>query len=373
MIGEVRDIPVILYSAGASAEVVFRAGQMGAVRFLEYPFRIEEQLLPTIADALARRPQPSGEAIRGAERLLGESESMYQVREAVRRVARSNVTLLITGETGTGKDVVARAIHEESGREPFCALAVTELAESLLESELFGHERGAFTGANGARAGLFEEADGGTLFLDEIGDAPPAAQAKLLRVMETGEVRRVGGNGTHRIATRLLFATNRDLAAEVRAGRFREDLFYRLNQAAIHLAPLRERPEDIEPLARAFLRDLAAQAQLPVPEISAAFLESLSAQPWRGNARELRSAMRRVLLWWDGASCLEPVHLAEALVATQVGLTPEERDECRRMLEAYRRANGSQEAARRSLGLTRAAWRHRWTRFDLEILGRRRR
>ena len=365
-----RDIPVILYSAGASSDVVFRAGQFGAVRFLEYPFRIEEQLIPTISDALARRKPAAAVERRGVDRVVGASASTSQVRETIRRVARSSATVLITGETGTGKEVVARAIHDESGREPFCALAVTELAESLLEAELFGHEKGAFTGAVDTRTGLFEEADGGTLFLDEIGDAPASAQSKLLRVLETSEVRRVGASRSQKVDTRLIFATNRDLVVEVREGRFREDLYYRLTQAMIQLPPLRERIEDLEPLVRTFLAELSAKAQLPVPELDPDFIHILSTQPWRGNARELRAVLQRILLWWDGESPLGQVHLAEALVTTHPNLPAEERDMYQRMLEAYRRNGGNQEAARRELDLSRGAWRHRWNRYGLSFLGR---
>jgi DNA-binding NtrC family response regulator len=362
-----RHVPFILYSAGADPEVVFRAGRLGALRFLEYPFRFEEQLLPTIAASLRRAPTASG-AARGAERFVGVSAAAVRVRELVRRLGPSRATVLVLGETGAGKEVVARALHEESGRPHLHAFAVTELAETLLEAELFGHERGAFTGAVSSRAGLFEQAHGGTLLVDEIGDAPPALQAKLLRVFETGELRRVGGGAARAVDVRVIAATHRDLEAEVRAGRFRRDLFYRLHQAVVAVPPLRERPDDLEPLARAFLAELAARAGMPAPELGAGFLAALRARPWPGNARELRALLHAVLLWWDGSGPLGPADLVEPLLAFAPGLDAAGRELCQRMVEAFRRARGNQEAARRELGLSRAAWRHRWRRFGLAPL-----
>jgi two-component system response regulator AtoC len=361
----IRSVPFILYSAAADAEVVFRAGRSGAARFLAYPFRVEEQLLPSIAAALDA--VPAGEP-RGAARFLGPSAAARRVRDSVRRLAPTRATVLVVGETGVGKEVVSRALHEESGRGRWVAFAVTELAETLLEAELFGHERGAFTGAGTARPGLFEQADGGTLFLDEIGDAPPTLQAKLLRVLETGEVRRVGGDRVRRIETRVVAATHRDVASLVRAGRFREDLFYRIAQATLVVPPLRERPDDIEALARHFLRELARRTDTTAPEASPALLAVLRAQPWPGNARELRAALQGALLWWSGCGALEPADLFEALAALRPGLDTGDRALCQRMLDAWRRAHGNQEAARRELGLTRAAWRHRWRRLGLAAL-----
>jgi two-component system response regulator HydG len=359
------EVPFILYSAGADPEVVFRAGRFGAVRFLEYPFRLEEQLLPTLAASLALAPAA---APRGADRFLGASDGARRLRQLVRLLGPTRATVLVLGETGVGKEVVARALHEESGRALLRSFAVTELAETLLEAELFGHERGAFTGATAARAGLFEQAHGGTLLLDEIGDAPPALQAKLLRVLETGELRRVGGDAPRALDVRVVAATHRDLEAEVRAGRFRSDLFYRLHQAVVAVPPLRERPEDVEVLARAFLAELAARAGSPAPRAGADFLAALRALPWPGNARELRSLLQSVLLWWDGATPLGPADLLEAQLSLAPSLGAGDRALCQRMVEAFRRAGGNQEAARRALGLSRAAWRHRWRRLGLSPL-----
>jgi DNA-binding NtrC family response regulator len=363
-------VPFVLYSAGSEPELASRAARLGAACCLAFPFRLEEQLLPTIAASLdGARRAPAAEPC-GAARFLGTSTAAERVRARIARLGPLRATTLVLGETGVGKEVVARALHEESGRSLLRTFAVTELTETLLEAELFGHERGAFTGAVAARAGLFEQAHGGTLLLDEIGDAPPALQAKLLRVLETGELRRVGGGAPRLLDVRVIAATHRDLAADVRAGRFRRDLYYRLYQAVVHVPPLRERPEDVDVLAHAFARELARAMGTPEPELSAPFLAALRAQPWSGNGRELRAALQSVLLWWDGRAPLVAGDLAEALVS----LVPPAGGDgglAEQMLAAWRAAGGNQEAARRALGLSRAAWRHRWQRLGLDGPGRR--
>jgi DNA-binding NtrC family response regulator len=367
-----HEVPFLLYSAGADAEAVFEAGRAGALRFLEYPFRVADQLLPTLADALARAGRPRRPGPRGAARLVGASPAMQRVQAAIRRVAPSGATVLVCGETGTGKDLVARAIHEESGRERFVAVAVTELSEGVLESELFGHVRGAFTGAVASRPGLFEAASGGTLFLDEVGDASPAVQVKLLRALESREVRPVGGSCARRVDVRVVAATNRDLAALVRRGLFREDLLYRLRGAAIHLPPLRERAEDLPALAAALLESIAAAARVPVPALAPDLAAALARGPWRGNVRELRAVLENAVLWWDGEGPLGRAHLAEALVAANPGLDPGAQALAERMLDAWRRHGWNQEAARRELGLTRGEWRRRLARVGLDVARRRR-
>jgi DNA-binding NtrC family response regulator len=358
-------VPFVLYSAAAEPELAHRAARLGAACCLDFPFRFEEQLLPTVAASLAGRGLTSTPAARGAARFLGCSPAAERVRARIARLGPLRTTTLVLGETGVGKEVVARALHDESGRALFRSFAVTELAESLLEAELFGHERGAFTGAVAARAGLFEQAHGGTLLLDEIGDAPPALQAKLLRVLETGELRRVGGGAPRPMDVRVIAATHRDLASAVRAGRFRRDLYYRLHQAVVVVPPLRERPEDVVVLAHSFLRELALAMGMPAPEVSEPFLSALRAHPWPGNARELRAVLQAVLLWSDGRAPLAPDDLAEALAS----LAPPAGGEgalAERMVAAWRAAGGNQEAARRALGLSRAAWRHRWQRLGID-------
>jgi len=290
--------------------------------------------------------------------------------ERVELVARSDAPVLIFGETGTGKELVARAIHNRSARHagPFSRVNCGAIPPELIDSQLFGHERGAFTGAVQTRTGLFEQAHGGTLLLDEIGDAPPALQAKLLRVLESGEVRRVGGAALRSVEVRVIAATHRDLAADVRAGRFREDLYYRLAQATIAVPALRERPADIDVLAADLLHQLAARSGAPTPAATPAFFAALRGQPWPGNARELRAALQGALLWWDGATPLAPVDLLEARAALAPVRDAEEQHVGQRMVEAFREADGNQEAARRALGMTRAAWRHRWRRFGFAAL-----
>jgi DNA-binding NtrC family response regulator len=360
----IREVPFILYSAGAPPEVVFRAGRAGALRFLPYPFCVDAQLLPEISAALAPRAQIR-RTLYGAARFLGVSPAAERVRAQIRRLGPTPAAVLVLGETGVGKEVVAQALHEESRRGRRVAFAVTEIAESLAEAELFGAERGAYTGALQARAGLVEQADGGTLFLDEIGDAPLALQAKLLRVLETGEVRRVGGEQVRRLAVRVVAATHRDLAVLVREGRFREDLFYRLAQATILVPPLRERAADLDVLAAEFLRESADRLGLPLPFPTPGFLAALRARRWPGNARELRAVLQSALLWWDRAAPLEAADLLAALATFAPALAPEEQAMAESMVAALREARGNQEAARRALGLTRAAWRHRWRRFGL--------
>jgi len=367
------EVPFILYSAGADADAVFAAGREGAVRFLQYPFRLEDQLLPTLADSIARSLSPEPETRRGADRLLGSSTAIRRVRISIRRLARTSTTVLIQGETGTGKELVARALHEESGREPFLTASVPELAGGTLESELFGHERGAFTGAIASHRGLFESANGGTLFLDEIGDAPPGTQVKLLRALEVGEVRPVGSPTSRKVDVRVIAATNRDLAGCVRRGAFREDLFYRLRGALIHLPPLRERAEDIESIARALLEEIACAARVPLPRLDPAFLRALDRCLWKGNVRELRSVLEHVVLWRDGDGALELNHLMEALIAMNPELRPGDQLLAQQFLDAYRRNGWNQEAARRELGLSRSAWRSRFARLGMEAVRRRRR
>ncbi len=358
-------VPFLLYSADAALDVAFHAARLGASAFLAYPFAVEGQLFPAIDEGLvAAAPRLVSGSV-GAARFLGTSLAAIRIRDGIRRLGPTRATVLILGETGVGKEVVARALHEESGRSVLRSFAVTELSESLLEAELFGHERGAFTGAVGARAGLIEQAQRGTLLLDEIGDAPPAFQAKLLRVLETGELRRVGGSQLRKLDVRVLAATHRDLEKDRRSGRFRADLYYRLHQAVIAVPPLRERPEDIEALARALLVELAGSLGISPPRPSPAFLAELCVQSWPGNARELRSALQAVLLWNDGRDPLEPGDLREALLSLAPTLDAEQRAEQQRLLSAWRAAGGNQEAARRSLGLTRAAWRHRWRQYGV--------
>ena len=256
--------------------------------------------------------------------LIGESVRLRAAVKVARQVARSTATVLVHGESGTGKELLARVIHDESGRArgPFVAVNCAAIPETLLESELFGHERGAFTGAAARRIGRFERASGGTLFLDEVGDMSPAMQAKILRALQEEEIERVGGDRPVPVDVRVVAATNRDLEAEVEAGRFREDLYYRLAVVVVQLPPLRERGEDVELLARHFVEHFARKHGRGVHELDDAALELLRGHPWPGNVRQLRNVVERALLMAEGP-ILFPEHLPdEVRLGARAGQAP---------------------------------------------------
>jgi two-component system response regulator AtoC len=292
---------VIVMSAYGGEDAAIAAMKEGAYDYLPKPFRPDEVVL-TLRKAEERerlRQEVAGLkaqlATSPAERgLIAESRAMHKALALVARVAEHNTTILITGESGTGKEVIARAIHRASPRagKAFVGINCAAIPESLLESELFGHVRGAFTGASADKAGLFEQASGGTLLLDEIGELPLGLQAKLLRVLQESEIRRVGDQKTRHVDARVLAATARNLEEEVRAGRFREDLFYRINVVAIELPPLRERHEDIAPLARHFAARLAQRFARAL-SLSDDAVAWLAQQDWPGNVRELENAIER--------------------------------------------------------------------------------
>ena len=266
------------------------------VHSLDYPIRLDA--LGAVLDEIHAAHRQARETRRAPDvvRIVGDSKDMQSVRKLVDKVAPSNATVLINGESGTGKEVVARQIHELSGRKgPFVAVNCGAIPEHLLESELFGHERGAFTGAAAARAGRFELAEGGTFFLDEIGDMPPVMQVKLLRVLEERTIERVGGTTSIPVDVRLVAATHRDLPARIGAGKFREDLYYRLNVFPIDIAPLRDRPEDVAPLVREFIERIQSDQALGL-EISAAAMRRLEQYAWPGNVRELANLVERLVV-----------------------------------------------------------------------------
>ena len=295
--------PVILMTAFGDVENVMKAIQQGAHDYIsKFPFQPRE-LVQTVERALERRrlveeSRAQRRDARGRMReIVGRSPAMLEVYKLVARVAVSMSTVLVVGESGTGKELVARAIHNHSTRAPgpFVAVNCTALTESLLESELFGHAKGAFTGAIASKRGLFEEAQGGTLFLDEIGDINAKMQAQLLRVLQEGEIRRVGGSEPIRVDVRVVAATNRDLEEEVQKGRFREDLYFRINVVTIRLPPLRQRPEDISLLIDHFLTKYAQREGRPEAGVADDAMELLRAYGWPGNVRELENVVERAL------------------------------------------------------------------------------
>ena len=302
-LGSVRnrfpDMPVIVLSAQNTLDTAVRATELSAYEYFPKPFDLDE-LVRAVIQAAGRRGgestpvlDESGEGLP----LVGRSRSMQGVYRMITRVLRNDLTVLVLGESGTGKELVAEAIHELGHRKtgPFVAVNAAAIPHELIESELFGHEKGAFTGAIAQAIGKFEQANGGTLFLDEIGDMPIDAQTRLLRALQSGRIRRVGGRQEIAVDVRIIAATNRDLAPMIAAGTFREDLFYRLNVVPIELPPLRERRDDIAALARHFL-GLAVGEGLPRRRIADDAIAALEKYQWRGNVRELRNAIYRLAL-----------------------------------------------------------------------------
>lgn len=293
---------VVIFSAFGTTQAVIETIKLGAFDFVrkeQLPFTLKvvvETALKARAEQLAVTEfQPQLSLEQHQDEIVGRSDAMQQVFKLVGRVAASDVPVMITGESGSGKELIARAVHLYSQRshKTFLAINCAAIPEALLESELFGHEKGAFTSANALRIGRFEQCDGGTLFLDEIGEMPLATQSKLLRVLQDGEFSRVGGNQTLRTDVRIVAATNRDLEQEVRAKTFREDLFYRLNVVRVHLPPLRQRVEDIRLLAEYFLRRIANQQLKPMLKLSEEAIRALESYSWPGNVRELENTMHR--------------------------------------------------------------------------------
>jgi two-component system response regulator HydG len=311
------DLPVILMTAEGSIAAAVEAVKRGAFQYVTKP--VEAGELRRIVDqavslrARADRPPASKRSMPvGTEELVGDSASMRELRSRIELVGSATSPVLIVGETGTGKELVARAIHACSPRrsKPFVTVNAAAIPETLLESEMFGHVRGAFTGATQAHRGLLAEADGGTLLLDEIGDMPLGLQSKLLRVLQAGEIRAVGGDRIQRVDVRVLAATHRKLPELVREGRFRDDLYYRLNVISITVPPLRARAIDIPELARSFLARARERAPVsPVKSISSELLELLSHGSWPGNVRELQSTIERLVVL-AMVEQLEPRHLA---------------------------------------------------------------
>ena len=302
--------PVVLLSQRPSMELALEAIRQGAHDVLPKPLprgRVRE-ILAGIEEVRRLRPIP--DEVRGGDAIVGSSAGMMQVFKSIARAADSDATVLVLGESGTGKEMVARVLHSRSRRAkgPFVAINCAAIPENLLESELFGHEKGAFTGAIGRRIGRFERANAGTLFLDEIGDMSLALQSKILRAIQEREVERVGGGSPVSIDVRIVAATNRDLAESVREGRFREDLYYRLAVVALNLPPLRDRGADLDQLALHYVAHYGREHARPIRAVAEEVFGALRAHPWPGNVRQLRNAMERAVVMSEGEILL-PQHL----------------------------------------------------------------
>ena len=376
----------VLMTGYASVDTAVEAIKLGATDYLSKPldFARLEQLLTSVRDEIERRRHVLSLESDVARRLefcgmIGRGPIMQDLFGMIRRLAPHVRTALISGETGTGKELVARALHKLGPRRDkrFVTVNCSAVVETLFESELFGHVRGAFTGATDHKPGLFELADGGTLFLDEIGELPPSVQAKLLRVLELGEVHRVGSLDPRRVTVHVVAATNRDLRAEIAAGRFRSDLYYRLNIVEVRLPPLRDRREDIPYLTAAFVRETSERLQKSVLGLTAGAERLLATAAWDGNVRELRNVIERACILADGdfitdrelavsmpALVMRPA--AAGVAAPRQGdsdlLVNVEREHIQRALA---RANGNKKAAARMLGLSRRALYRRLERLDL--------
>jgi DNA-binding NtrC family response regulator len=381
-----RDLPVIMMTAYGEVETAVAAVRAGAAHFLEKPVNLAEVLLlieqaleaSELRGELARHR--AGHHWRFADvTLVGRSPAMRQVAERVSRIGSmgSPANILIQGESGTGKDLIARAIHAWGPRSscPFLDVNCTALPEHLVESELFGHEAGAFTGAQKAKQGLFEVAHRGTIFLDEIGDMPLSAQSKLLHVLETHSFRRIGAVRDIDVDVHVIAATNRDLKQAVQSGSFREDLFYRLNVVPVLVPALRERREDIAPLAWHFIEALGRDMKRPPKALTHEAIEALESFDWPGNARQLRNVLEGIMLFED-ADEIDVRHLPAEIRGVEpspgsgftlppggVDLQELEQDLIQQALE---RAEGNRSAAARLLGLTRDTLRYRMEKHGLE-------
>jgi two-component system nitrogen regulation response regulator NtrX len=370
------DLPVVMMSGHGSIEEAVQAIRLGASDFVEKPFG-PDRLHLTVERALERSElQRENERLRAmtraADEMVGKSGILEQIRGEIAKVARTDAKVLVTGESGTGKELVARAIHRASGRAkgPFEKLNCAALPKDLVESELFGFEKGAFTGATQAKRGRLEAADGGTLFLDEVGDMSLETQAKFLRAIETGEIERLGSTKTVSVDTRIVAATNKDLPEEIQAGRFREDLYYRLNVVPIHLPPLRQRREDITLLIEHFTGMLGSEHGRPARVFTKDAMERLTQYSWPGNIRELKNLIERILIMTDGPS----VGLAEVesvLPASGVDEPPSElkaaRDKAEReaILAMLQQCQWNVTEASRRLGMDRGYLHRKIKRYGL--------
>jgi DNA-binding NtrC family response regulator len=390
-----EDAPlIIMLTAYGSVQTAVDAMKVGAYDYLTKPVNLDNLEMLVERGLDARRLQLENARLRkqlnkrqGFEGLIGNSRPMAEVFDTIEQVASARTTVLITGESGTGKELVAQALHNLSPRrlKPFVVVHCASLNANLLESELFGHEKGAFTGASERRAGRFEKADGGTLFLDEIGEIDASTQVKLLRVLETRRFERVGGAQSLEVDVRLVSATNQDLPELVAAGKFREDLYYRLNVVRLHLPPLRERPDDIELLLNHFLKDFTKENAKELNGFTPEALKVLTAYSWVGNVRELRNCVERMVVMARGSSLTlgdVPPEIRGAVSAeldsaaevqvTTAAATGEGFDlnanERNLVIKALRDCDGNRTRAAEKLGISRRTLHRKIHTFDLEGL-----
>jgi len=375
-------LPVVVMTAFGSVETAVEAMKAGASDYVLKPFSLTEMRMVIHKELDVRNLREENRSLREAlgkryshPNVVARSPKMQEVLATVERVAPTNSTVLLGGESGVGKDLIARAIHEKSKRAsgPFLKINSTAIPENLLESELFGFEKGAFTGAVASKPGKFELADKGTLFLDEIGDVPPVTQVKLLRVLQEREFERLGGTRTVKVDVRLIAATNRDLREALEQGTFREDLYYRLNVVPIDIAPLRERKEDIPDLVNLFISRFAGDSGKAVESITPEAMQILVNYHWPGNVRELQNIIERACALAKG-SVLGPadIHMdsrSSKAANGSTGFLPDgmtlEQWEDEMVKEALRRANGNKSQAARLLGLSRNALRYRLSKIGI--------
>ncbi len=376
-------LPVVVMTAFGSIETAVEAMKAGASDYVLKPFSLAEMRMVLHKELDVGKLREENRSLREAlgrrythPNVVARSAKMQEVLAMVERVAQTNSTVLLGGESGVGKDLIARAIHEKSRRAsgPFIKINSTAIPESLLESELFGYERGAFTGAASSKPGKFELADKGTLFLDEIGDVPPATQVKLLRVLQEREFERLGGTRTLKVDVRLIAATNRDLRAALEQGTFREDLYYRLNVVPIDIAPLRERREDIPDLVQLFIARFSAESGKPITGIKPEAMQILANYHWPGNVRELQNIVERAAALAHGPVLdVSDIHMdaprAKPATAGNNNFLPEgmtlDQWEDEMVREALRRANGNKSHAARLLGISRNTLRYRLSKIGI--------
>jgi DNA-binding NtrC family response regulator len=378
---ETSDVPVVMMTAHGTVETAVEAMKKGAFDYIAKPLD-KDQILAVIEKALAvdtyRRshdymPGPADIF----EDIVGTSRKMLELFAVIERVAPTDASVLVTGESGTGKEMFARAIHNRSKRsdKPFVAVNCAALPENLIESELFGHEKGAFTGAIDSRVGRFELADCGTIFLDEIGELPVNLQSKLLRVLQQRSFERVGGIKAVNVDVRVLAATNRDLQEEAKEGRFREDLFFRLNVVPIDIPPLRDRREDIEPLLNYFLKASSEKMNVPMKKVQPRALDAIVKYNWPGNVRELENMMERLMILSAGeeiglddlpSEIVSPSLDGKALDLKSATADSRTRTEKQLIVDALERTGGNRTKAARILGISRRTLQHRLNDYGLQ-------